>query len=216
MADERPPIPDPIKREVRQRCAFGCVICGIPLYEYDHIVPYSEVQEHTSDNLVLLCDRHHREKTNNLLPNEQLAAAAAAPFNVQHGESSPYLVHYGGTRAIARLGSNSYVWAQVDHQYGFTVPLVIDLLPVLIFTVQRGNLLLTAQIFGPSNELLVHVLRNEFVYSVAPWDIEFIGQRLVIRSGPGDILLALKFDPPSTLTVERATLWHNGVCVEVE
>jgi len=31
-------IPLPIQREVRQRCGFGCVICGTLLYEYDHIL----------------------------------------------------------------------------------------------------------------------------------------------------------------------------------
>jgi hypothetical protein len=42
MAEDRPPIPLPVKRLVRQQCAFGCVLCGLPLYEYDHIVPYHE------------------------------------------------------------------------------------------------------------------------------------------------------------------------------
>jgi len=28
-------IPLPIQREVRQRCGFDCVICGMPLFKYE-------------------------------------------------------------------------------------------------------------------------------------------------------------------------------------
>jgi hypothetical protein len=45
-----------MKREIRQRCGFGCVLCGIRIYQYDHIIDYAQVQEHTADNITLLCD----------------------------------------------------------------------------------------------------------------------------------------------------------------
>jgi 5-methylcytosine-specific restriction endonuclease McrA len=44
----RPKIPEGVKREVRQRCGFGCVICGLPIYEYDHLVPYAQVLSHNT------------------------------------------------------------------------------------------------------------------------------------------------------------------------
>lgn len=57
--NERPPIPAKIKRLVRQRCGFGCVICGSPIYEYDHIVNWSETHHHKAEELTLLCSKHH-------------------------------------------------------------------------------------------------------------------------------------------------------------
>jgi len=48
-----------MQREVRQRCGFGFVICGIPIYHYDHIIDHAEVHEHTADKLTLLCPTHH-------------------------------------------------------------------------------------------------------------------------------------------------------------
>ncbi|WNG79930.1 hypothetical protein C6A86_016810 [Mycobacterium sp. ITM-2016-00316] len=63
MSDDRPPIPDPMKREVRQRCGFGCVICGHPIYEYEHMDDYAVVKRHGVANITLLCDGHHRLKT---------------------------------------------------------------------------------------------------------------------------------------------------------
>ena len=33
----RPRIPEPLKRQVRQKCAFGCVLCAAPIYDYQGI-----------------------------------------------------------------------------------------------------------------------------------------------------------------------------------
>jgi hypothetical protein len=57
MADIEEPaeryVPAEIKRAVRQRCGFGCVLCGVPIFQYDHMIPFAEVQEHTEENITL-------------------------------------------------------------------------------------------------------------------------------------------------------------------
>lgn len=68
-------IPRPIQREVRQRCGFGCVICGTPLYEYEHMEEWAEVKRHVAEEITLLCDKHHKEKTNGWLPKEDVRKA---------------------------------------------------------------------------------------------------------------------------------------------
>ena len=80
MTDEKPSsrnIPLPIQRDVRRRCGFGCVLCGLPLYEYDHMLGWAQAQEHAANEITLLCDQHHREKTNGLLPSGAVRAAMA-------------------------------------------------------------------------------------------------------------------------------------------
>jgi hypothetical protein len=111
--DDRSRIPNDIKRRVRQRCGFGCVVCGLPLYEYDHLVPWSEVKTHEADNLVLLCDRHHREKTSGLLPVAQIVEANDTPANLATGTSSPLDLHSGGHGCEALIGSNVLAWPQM-------------------------------------------------------------------------------------------------------
>src|SRR5436190_3579198 len=113
MATPRPPIPAAIKRAVRQRCAFGWVLCGLPLYAYDHVVPWSTVKQHTAENILLLCERHHREKTSGLLPDEAIEGAALDPYNGRAGVSAPYDLHYGGTQCLADVGSNVYEWSKL-------------------------------------------------------------------------------------------------------
>jgi len=135
MSAARPLIEESIKRQVRQRYAFGCVVCGSPLYEYDHIVPYSQVGTHEVENLVLLCDGHHREKTNGLLTEKQVRSAAADPFNIRAGASTPYLLHYDGSRGQVTMGSVGYTWDDL-RRFLFTIPLIIDNLPIVVLTLQ--------------------------------------------------------------------------------
>jgi hypothetical protein len=81
VREQRPPIPYEIKREVRQRCGFGCVICGSPLYEYEHMEGWAVVHRHVAEEITLLCDKHHSERTKGLLPKEDVVKANNNPYN---------------------------------------------------------------------------------------------------------------------------------------
>ena len=57
-------IPEPIRREVRRRCGFGCVVCRSIPYDYDHFrVPFADAKEHVAEDIILVCPNHHRKKT---------------------------------------------------------------------------------------------------------------------------------------------------------
>jgi hypothetical protein len=101
---DRPPIPDPVKRQVRTRCGFGCVFCGLPLYEYDHIYDWAKTQQHKAQEITLLCNKHHAEKTKGLLTTEQVVTANQNPINARRGISSPYGLHFAGGEATVLLG----------------------------------------------------------------------------------------------------------------
>src|SRR5688572_25130200 len=96
MAEERPPIPAKIKRKVRQRCGFGCVVCGNPFCDYDHMEEWAILQRHRASEITLLCKQHHGEKTNGLLPLEQVLEANRDPHNRRKGVSSPLKFHFRG------------------------------------------------------------------------------------------------------------------------
>ena len=162
MSAPRPAIRDPIKRAIRQRCGFGCVLCGIPIYEIDHLMPYSEVEEHDPENLVLLCKQHHGEKTLGLLPAELVAAANADPYNRRMGVSSPQELRYIGEGCEAVIGSNRHVWPRLDDGM-LTVPLLVDDTPVVLFRAEDGHLLLTVQLFSEQNDMLIQIVDNELV-----------------------------------------------------
>ena len=110
-------IPLPIQREVRERCGFGCVVCGLPLYEYDHLVDWATVHSHVADDITLLCDRHHREKTSGLLPAEAVLEANSNPHNLQQGVSEPYDLHFAGEGCQVIAGGNRFRLAEHDDPY---------------------------------------------------------------------------------------------------
>jgi hypothetical protein len=62
MPEGRPAIPAAMKRAVFEEAGYRCAIptCkGTSALEVAHVVPWSEVQEHTFDNLIVLCAVDH-------------------------------------------------------------------------------------------------------------------------------------------------------------
>jgi 5-methylcytosine-specific restriction endonuclease McrA len=215
VSDDRSPIPHAVKRLVRQRCAFGCIVCGAPIYDYDHLVPWSQVRAHEPDNLVLLCPQHHREKTSGLLPVATVKKAAETPHNARATQSASHLLHYAGQECRAGVASNEWIWPLLN-QGEFAAPLVVDDTPIILFRIEDEHLLLTVQLFDAGNRLVLQVLDNELRYSLALWDITMEGRQLTIRNAPGKIFVRITFEPPTRITIDRALVWRNGIEVSAD
>lgn len=203
-------IPLPIQREVRQRCGFGCVICGMPLYEYEHMAEWAEVKRHVADEITLLCDQHHREKTGGLLPKEVVSQANENPYNLREGVSKPYNLHFAGKEAKVEIGGNSFTCE--DKGYGTAmVPISVDGTPLIGLILADGHLLLNIVIFDEFNSPVLHIKNNQLYYSTSPWDIQLVGTTLTIREAHRKILLEIEFYPPNKVVVNRGRFLKNGV-----
>jgi hypothetical protein len=207
-------IPLPIQREVRQRCGFGCVICGMPLYEYEHMLEWAQVKRHVAEEITLLCDQHHREKTSGLLSVEMVKQADSNPFNFRAGVSKPYDLHYSGDACEVNIGGNRF--SAAAGSYGSSMAaLVIDDVPMLGFVMGDGHLLLHLNLFDEANRLILRIANNWLVYSVSPWDIRLVGRRLEIREGQGRFLIEIEFRVPNEIVISRGRFLYNGVEVVV-
>jgi hypothetical protein len=212
MQECRIPISASIQRQVRQRCGFGCVICGIPIYEYHHIEPYSKKQEHDPNNLTLLCDMHHKEATNGLLTKDQIIEGNAKPYNVQHNISSPYGLHFGGTQVCVNIGGNEFSTILKNDSPTMMIPVSIDDIDIISFQIDNeGNLFLNTIIFDENNMPLLWINNNFISYRVTAWDIEFKGTTLTVREASRRIFFEIDFNPPSRITITRARLLCNGI-----
>jgi len=200
-------IPSPIRRAVRQRCGFGCVVCGLPLYEYEHMMEWAEVHRHVAEEITLLCDQHHREKSSGLLPIDAVRKANADPFNRRAGVSAPYSLHYSGQQVSVDIGSNTMTASTASD----FVALLIDGMPIVGFRFEDGHYLLNVALFDVTNECVMQIVDNELVYSAGPWDVEFVGTRLIIRAAARQIFIDLTFEPPSAFRLTRGRLLFNGV-----
>jgi trigger factor len=212
----RPEIDLPIKREVRQRCGFGCVICGLPLYEYEHMEEWAVVKRHVASEITLLCNQHHAEKTKGLLTKEMVKKANDNPFNVVMGISKPYLFHFSGNRAEMIMGNNKFVAEPDKYGPAFIVfPILIDRFPFIGFKVVDELLILDLQLFDQNNHNLIRIIKNELVFVADLWDVQFVGKKLTVRKGMGDIILDIDFNPPNKIIVNKAQIYMNGVYVKV-
>jgi hypothetical protein len=203
-------IPLPIQREIRQRCGFGCVICGMPLYEYEHMEEWAIVQRHVADEITLLCDQHHREKTAGLLLKNVVLKANSEPHNLKSGVSKPYDLHFSGKRAEIVIGGNGFTCE--DEGYGtIMVPISVDGSPLIGFILADEHLLLNLAIFDEFNAPILHIKNNQLFYSVSPWDIQLVGTNLSIREEKRKILIEIEFQPPDKVVINRGRFLKNGV-----
>jgi hypothetical protein len=207
-------IPEPMQREIRRRCGFGCVVCGLPLYEYEHLLGWANVKRHVAEEITLLCDRHHREKTAGLLPLDRVKEYDANPFNFRVGVSRPYTLHYQGAECEILLGSCKFT-ARDAGESAVLAPFVIDGLAMLGFELSDSHLLLNLHLFNEDNELILLISRNQLIYSPYPWDIRLIRRNLVIRTAKGRFLIDIDFQPPNKVVVKRGRFLRNGVEVDV-
>ena len=211
---KRPDLPLPLMRKVRQRCGYGCVICGMPLYEYDHIIGWAKTRKHIAEEITLLCNTHHAEKTKGLLPLNRVIQANENPFNLQKDVSLPYNLYFEGTQCGVQLGSN--IFYTEDRGTGASMDaVIIDNIPIIRFGLIDGHLLLTLQIFDEFNNLILRVWENELVYVPKIWDIEFVGKCLIIREAKRKILFEIEFQPPDQIVISRARLLCNGAEVNI-
>jgi hypothetical protein len=204
-----------MKREIRRRCGFGCVICGLPFYQYDHIHQWSEVQRHQADEITLLCHRHHGEKTGGLLPNDVVIQANREPFNLKVGVSTPFPLHFSGDRCTAIVGGNRF-----NHGFGEDSPpmviLQVDGNPILAFDRVDGALMLLLNVFDKYNKHVVSIFENELMYSARAHDVELVGTTLTVREDSGRVLIEIEFLPPDKIVIPRGRLLHNGVELLIE
>jgi len=208
-------IPLPIQRQIRQRCGFGCVICGFPLYEYDHLKGWANVHEHIAEDITLLCDQHHREATSGLLPREKVSEANKSPHNLSTGISSPLPLHYEGDHCEIYIGGN-YFTTTASGEYSQSIPILVDNIPLIAFIMQDGQLLLNLNLFDEYNNEIMRIKNNHLFYSISPWDVQLVGKKLIIRERARSSFIQIKFDPPNKVVIDKGRFLCNGIEILID
>lgn len=85
-------IPEAVKRQVRQQCGFGCVICGLGIIQYEHVDPeFHEAKVHDPSRMTLLCPRCHSKVTNKMWSKQKVKEAMKNPKPLSQGFSNEIL-----------------------------------------------------------------------------------------------------------------------------
>jgi len=178
MSSTRPAIPEGIKRQVRQKCFFGCAICGMPFYEYEHIEEYAQVQEHTIDNIILLCPNHHAAKTTKKLSKERLLHAQKNPYNSQKDFSSVFQIEPSANIEV-KLGSNVFTWTLSDIPFHY----ICWVNGESYFTLHNdsGWLSFTIKLTNDKGDEKLIIDNGEMKVSTSIFDFSYVGQNVIIK-----------------------------------
>lgn len=192
-------IPASIKRAVRQRCGFGCIVCGASIYEYDHFLPsYADAECHDVEGITLLCPTHHSEKTRGILPHELIVAWNQQPTATRRGYTSvtrPYFEHIPSLN----LGGGILVT-------NTPIPLMVSGIPIIEFSEpEEGSSVarISAMITNEDGSSVLKIEDNEWIVQSGVWDYEWVGQRMTIRDQWGNISLQIAIFPPKLISIDR-------------
>ncbi len=199
-------IPDPIKRQIRQRCGFGCVVCGNAICQYHHVDPaYVDAQNHAPDKIVLLCTGCHGRVNSRLLSNETVRMAANHPKCLENSFSH-FSIDMGYERLRIMVGSNTVINVRSFILLGDEKFLQME--P----PEQPGApIQLTATFYDFFGHELASIIRNEWRGNSSNWDVETVGPRITIRRRQGDIALVICASPPDGIIIERLNMFHKGL-----
>lgn len=197
-------IPDPVKREVRQRCGFGCVVCGSAIYDYEHFDPeYIEAKEHNANGIALLCPTDHTRKRKNLLSHQKYLQAIANPkakeINKAYtewevGDSAPTIII--GDKIFT--GGTSIIKIDDELILGFKTPIEKGAPPRLYL-----------RFFDREENEVFSIIDNEIGVNSDAFDIETEGSKWNIRSALYKTDLRIELSPPNLIFIKQINLTHK-------
>ena len=193
-------IPANVRREVRRRSKFGCVICRDGFCIYEHLEDFVGVDVHDPAQICLLCESCHGRITRKQWSKDRARLAyqqIQARSREEAGEPRGPLDFHAGQAELA-IGDLLYApaVASVLRYFGEDV---IRLIPG-----RNGEPGAISAVFtDTAGKAILELEENAWVGSLDAWDIEVEGQRVTIRQQPGVVALQLRLDPPGRIVVER-------------
>lgn len=195
-------IPEAVKREVRQRSRFGCVVCRSAIYTYEHIdPPFAEARTHDPDHICLLCPTHQALSTKGRLPKTEIQRAYDAlredPAPERPKDDDFFRMY--GQWPVFQLGSCRFEM--------FASIINVDGEDVLSYQLVDGDPPVRVNGFfrDEKGRELFRIRDNEWIGPVDVWDVTQVGRSLEIR-GPGNRLLFCAEKIP-----DRNELWIKNL-----
>jgi hypothetical protein len=198
-------IPEDVKREIRQRCGFGCVVCASSIIDYEHVEPtFAHARRHDPAKMALLCPMCHARVTRNQLSKSRIQKAMAAPKCREQGFSFS---------EFDAANTHPFVTFAGCHLMNCPVPIQVHGMP--LFKIEQpeiagGPYRLSASFYDKRGVPSLMIRQNEWRASSDFWDVEVVGGRVTVRQGPRDISLQILFVPAMGIVVERVNMYVAG------
>ncbi len=199
-------IPSSIKREVRQRCGFGCVRCGLSLYDYEHFDPdFKDATEHNPEGITLLCMQCNQKRNRKVLSVESVRTANDAPKCLEQGFANEAFDFGSEPIEVVFAGVTFTNCTHLIRVAG--IPILSVANPENVGEPYK----LSGRFSDDGGEVTLKIEENIWSVGADNWDVECEGPKITIRRGPGDIVLVLKSEPPKRLVIERLNIEFEGI-----
>ncbi|MFK4784553.1 hypothetical protein [Fusobacterium sp. MFO224] len=204
-------IPEKIKKVVRQKSGFGCVICGAVPYEYEHVNPeFKNAKEHDSSCITLLCPNCHSKVTKKIISKEKVKKHMESPYNLKYKEEfikgyefeinskkeNPFTVKLGGLTAVECKNF-----------------LYIEGKAVLKFNKSEDGeeYFINANFKNSKGKSILRIVNNEWQSSKKNWDIKLIGTRISIQDKENHYGIVINKPKENLIEIEKLDIEHRGV-----
>lgn len=204
-------IPPHIKREVRKRCGFGCIVCGCGLIQYEHVEPeFHEAKFHDPEAIVTLCPTCHASVTSKFWSKERVKRHALDPACLKDG----FLKH------VFDFYTDGHPSVQFGGALLKNCPTPIEVFGTPLLTIRPpeckgGPFLLSGTFCDKAGNPTLKIVDNEWIAFSDSWDVQVSAGGITVRNGPGDIVLKLTVLPPHTLVVERLKMKYGFVDIDI-
>ncbi|GEO42307.1 hypothetical protein SAE02_64550 [Skermanella aerolata] len=197
------------KRIIRQRCGFGCVICGSAIIEYEHIdPPFSEATHHDPERITLLCPSHHSEVTKNIIDKEYIKQADKNPAAKQRGYSDLLF------RTISKPPVLVFGKRNIFEGGGFITVEGVPLIAAKAPEIGSGVWRLDGNICNSDGSSIVKINNNEFhLQGHAQFDFQQIQNRLTVRDEKSIIVFEMEFQSPNYVRIKHMVSRSRNVVI---
>lgn len=193
-------IPKDVRRRVRRRCGFGCVICGNAIVTYEHFdPPFREAKTHRTEGITLLCGSHQLEASKGVLSRDSIRSANAKPYCHQRGYAA-HVLDLGIQRPKLLIGGSDVT--DCGSGLAFNDRWVLR---VREPEAHSNRWRLSAKFLSNAGDLACEIRNNELIVPAVNFEIEQTARTLLVRHDQ-DIVLELELLPPATLAVNRYTI----------
>jgi hypothetical protein len=198
-------IPDPIKRRIRQRCGYGCVLCGNAIVDYEHVDPaFADATAHDETAITLLCPTCHAKVTRNFWSKEK----------VRQGMLDPYCKRVGFSNEWFDVGKSNpvviFAGATLRH---CRIPVEIKGTPLIMIEPPEDDMSpyrISANFHNSQGQPSLKVVQNEWQSLTSNWDVEAAGGAITIRDSSRHISLCLVAIPGEGIRVDRLDMLLHG------
>jgi len=202
-------IPEPILRSVRQRCGFGCVVCGDPFIVYHHFdPPFPEAHEHRPEGITLLCQRCHDDETRHRLAPDYVRQHNANPYCLRAGHTRHCLVRSSistGRPLTFKIGSTTFE-TQVVLMYEDE-----ELISFKPPEDEKAPLRLSAKMTDLNGQELLTIVDNEWRIGIERYDITTCNDIIEVREARGRVILVMQVTIDALVHIKQFEMDFHGV-----